>query len=62
MFSFKFKNLQWKSNQLRFIFIILSLMIGIYFIIIENVFHSIPIIIFLYIILSYTIKIPDNEV
>lgn len=47
MFSLKFSNLKWKSNKIRFIFIILSALLLIFI----NV-YSLPIIILIYVILS----------
>jgi CDP-diacylglycerol--serine O-phosphatidyltransferase len=50
LFSFKMKNLKWKGNEVRFIFIVLSVI----FILIFKVW-SISIIVFLYLILSIVI-------
>lgn len=47
MFSFKFKNLGFKGNKIRYIFIVLSLIL---FILLQTI--AIPIIIVLYILLS----------
>jgi len=47
IFSMKFKNLGWKGNQLRYIFLVLSVLLLILFSL-----TAIPIIIFLYLILS----------
>ncbi|MEI7500273.1 MAG: CDP-diacylglycerol--serine O-phosphatidyltransferase [Bacteroidota bacterium] len=47
IFSMKFKNLNWKGNQLRYIFLITSMILFILFFL-----GAIPIIIFLYILMS----------
>ena len=47
LFSLKFKNIKWKGNQIRYIFILLSLCLLIYF-----EFLGIPMAIFLYLLLS----------
>ena len=52
MFSFKFKNLRWKNNEIRFTFLALSSLLIIWAILMENIFVSVPIIILLYLLLS----------
>lgn len=47
LFALKFKNFSWKSNQIKYIFLILSVIL-----LISLQFVAIPLIIFLYIILS----------
>jgi CDP-diacylglycerol--serine O-phosphatidyltransferase len=47
IFSMKFKSLDWKGNQLRYLFLILSIVLFILFFL-----SAIPIIIFLYILMS----------
>jgi len=47
MFSFKFSNLKWKDNQIRYVFILLSLLIIIVF-----RYSGIPMVIILYILMS----------
>jgi len=60
MFSFKFKTFKWKGNQLRISFLLTSLIL-----IITLLVWSIPIIVFLYIILSFienNTKAKKNEI
>lgn len=52
MFSFKFKNMSWTGNEIRFVFIGIALLVFIGALLIKNIFVSIPIIILLYIITS----------
>ncbi len=47
IFSLKFKSLEWKGNQLRFVFLILSVVLFLLFFL-----NAIPVIILLYILLS----------
>jgi CDP-diacylglycerol--serine O-phosphatidyltransferase len=51
MFSFKFKSLAWKGNEIRFLFIILSLVL-----LATLTFAAIPLIIILYILISIVVK------
>lgn len=51
LFALKFKNLNWAGNQVRFIFLILSIVLLIIF-----QFVAIPLIVFLYIIISFFTK------
>jgi CDP-diacylglycerol--serine O-phosphatidyltransferase len=55
MFSLKFKDLSWKKNSFQYIFLLLSLILLILF-----YYSALPIIIFLYILLSI-IKIPAKK-
>lgn len=52
MFSFKFKSLQWKDNEIRYVFIAISLLTVVGSLLINNIYLSVPIIILLYIITS----------
>ncbi|MFZ6050625.1 CDP-alcohol phosphatidyltransferase family protein [Halocola ammonii] len=53
LFAMKFKSLKWRENQIRIIFVAVSLVLLILaFVIIGNLFTAIPIILFLYLILS----------
>lgn len=52
MFSFKFKNMSWSGNEVRYIFIGIALLAIVGGLLIKNVFASVPIIILLYLITS----------
>jgi len=52
MFSFKFKSMGWNGNEVRYIFIIITLLSILGALLIKNIFIAAPIIILLYIIVS----------
>lgn len=52
MFSFKFKNMSWKGNEVRYIFMGIVLFSILGALLINNLFLSVPIIILLYIVTS----------
>lgn len=53
MFSLKFKNLSWKDNKIRFVFILLTIAtIATSIIVLENLFLGLPIVILLYLLIS----------
>ena len=53
LFAMKFKSLKWRENQIRIIFVAVSLILLVLaFLITGNLFTAIPIILFLYLILS----------
>jgi CDP-diacylglycerol--serine O-phosphatidyltransferase len=52
MFSFKFKSMGWKGNEVRYLFIVVVLLSILGALLIKNIFIAAPIIILLYIIVS----------
>jgi CDP-diacylglycerol---serine O-phosphatidyltransferase len=56
LFALKFKDFSWRSNRIKYIFLLLSLLLIIFF-----KFVAIPLIILLYVLLSLLTKEPEHE-